>query len=144
MTPNAPPWGDVEDFLAADGWRAVQSGERSGSRRRHVFYEKVLDDGRVLQTHVSHSRQKRMSPGRFSALLRHDLEVSKDEFWACVRSGEPVDRPADLDEAVTVEHDAWVAAVLVGELHMLPDDIARLSRKEAEALVHEHWSRARE
>ena len=42
MTPTAPTWGDVEDFLDADGWRQVEKGERGGSRSRHVFYEKTL------------------------------------------------------------------------------------------------------
>lgn len=144
MTPNAPTWGDIEDFIAADGWREIAGGERSGSRRRHIFYEKVLVDGRVLQTHISHSRGKTMSPGRFSSLLRNDLEVSKDEFWRCIRSGTPVDRPVVLEEPRVVEHDAWVVAVLVGELHMSPEELGALSREEAEELVLRHWARARE
>jgi hypothetical protein len=144
VTPNAPTWGDVEDFLAADGWREIPSSERGGSRRRHVFYEKLLADGRVLQTHISHSRGKTMSPGRFSSLLRNDLEVSKDEFWACIRSGTPVDRPVLLDDPRVVEHDAWVVAVLVGELHISLAELGALSREEAEAVVHRHWARARE
>jgi carotenoid cleavage dioxygenase-like enzyme len=85
----------------------------------------------VLQAHVSHSRQKTMSPGRFSSLLRHDLEVSKDQFWACIRTGKPVDRPVVLDAPATVEHDAWVVAVLAGELHLSPQEIERLGRDEA-------------
>lgn len=143
MTPNAPTWGDVRDFVAADAWREISVRERSGSRRRHIFYEKVLEDGRVLQTHVSHSSQKSMSPGRFSSLLRNELEVSKDGFWECIRTGEPVDRPVRLYEPEVVEHDAWVVAVLAGELHLPPDEIQRLSRKEAEGLVYKHWARGR-
>ena len=143
MTPAAPTWGDIADFLSADGWREIAGGERGGSRRRHIFYEKILDDGRVLQTHISHSASKTMSPGRFSTILREDLEVSKDEFWTCVRTGEPVDRPVAVDEPEQAEHDAWVVAVLVGELHMPADEIASLTREQAEALVQEHWARER-
>lgn len=95
MTPVAPTWGDIEAFLAADGWR--QTPQHGGERQRHVFYEKVLEDGRVLQTHVSHSAQKSLSPGRFSNILRYQLEVSKDEFWDCIRTGKPVDRPVPVD-----------------------------------------------
>lgn len=140
MTPDAATWGEVEAFLRADGWREIRGGERSGSRRRHVFYEKVLADGRMLMTHVSHSRDKSMSPGRFSSLLRRDLEVSREQFWQCVRTGRPVDRPGLPDEVETVQHDAWVVAVLVGKLHMDTAQLERLTRAEAEELVREHWS----
>jgi hypothetical protein len=140
LTPAAPAWGDVEDFLRADGWRQVEKGERGGGRSRHVFYEKTLDDGRVLQSHISHSRQKTLSPGRFSSVLRHQLEVSREQFWKCIRMQRPVDRPIEL-EAGPVEHEAWVVAVLVGELHMTAEQIAVLSEEEAQRLVHEHWSR---
>lgn len=140
MTPAAPTWGDVGDFLAADGWREVPGGERSGSRRRHIFYEKVLPDSRVLGTHVSHSRQKTMSPGRFNSLLHHDLEVSKNEFWDCVRTGKPVDRPVTLGADETVQHEAWVIAVLVSDLHLTPDELEALSPEEAQALVLRHWA----
>ena len=140
MTPTAPTWGDVEDFLDADGWRQVDRGERGGGRSRHVFYEKTLDDGRVLQTHISHSRQKTLSPGRFSAVLRHQLEVSREQFWDCIRTQSAVDRPIELEEG-PVEHEAWVVAVLVRELHMTAEQIAALSEEEAQRLVHEHWSR---
>jgi hypothetical protein len=140
LTPTAPTWGDVEDFLDADGWRQVEKGERGGSRSRHVFYEKTLADGRVLQTHTSHSRQKTLSPGRFSGVLRHQLEVSREQFWECIRAQRSVDRPTELEEG-SVEHEAWVVAVLVGELHMTAEQIAALSEEEAKGLVQEHWSK---
>lgn len=137
MTPAAPTWGDIEAFLAADGWRRLPHG---GRRQRHAFYEKVLEDGRVLQTHVSHSGQKPLSPGRFASIVRYDLEVAKDEFWECIRTREPVGRPAPVDEALP-EHEAWVVAVLVGELHLSAEEIAALTVDEARKLVSKHWSR---
>jgi hypothetical protein len=140
LTPIPPTWGDIETFLAADGWRQVP--QHGGRRERHVFYEKVLDDGRVLQTHLSHSRQKLLSPGRFSEILRHQLEVSKDEFWDSIRTANPVDRPVPVDDG-PVEHETWVVAVLVGELHMSAEEIAGLTVEEARRIVHDHWSQRR-
>ena len=87
-----------------------------------MFYEKTLDDGRVLQTHLSHSGQETMSAGRFSGILRHQLEVSREG---------------------PVEHEAWVVAVLVEELHMTPEDLEALSPEEAQRLVGDHWSKPR-
>lgn len=142
MIPASPTWDDVEAFLAADGWRKLPSRERGGTRQRHVFFEKVLQDGRVLQTHVSHSGRKTMSPGRFSSILRHDLEVSKEAFWNCIQTGRPVDRPVAVGEG-PVEHEAWVIAVLTGELYMSAEEIETLSPEEAQQIVNDHWSRPR-
>jgi hypothetical protein len=91
---------------------------------------------------VSKSGSKTISPGRFSSILRHQLEVSKDEFWECIRTGQLVDRPVGVTDEL-VEHDGWVLAVLVNELHMSAEEVEALTPAEAERLVHEHWSRPR-
>jgi hypothetical protein len=143
VTPTSPSWADVERFLGVDGWRQIPAGERGGRRQTHIFFEKLLPDGRLLQTHISHDRSKKISPGRFATILREQLKVSRADFWETIRSGEPVARPVETEEA-PVEHDAWVIAVLVGELHMSAEEIERLSEEGAIALVHEHWARRRE
>lgn len=140
MTPASPTWGDVEKFLAADGWRPISPGERGGRRQRHLFFEKLLPGGRLLQTHISHDRRKSIGASRFGAVLRDQLEVSREDFWAAIDAGAPVDRPATLDEDEVVEHEAWVIRVLAGELHMSPDEIAALGEVEAKERVYAHWS----
>ncbi len=144
MTPSAPTWGELEKFLNIDDWTRLAPASRGGSSENHIFFEKVLSDGRVLQTHISHSRRGRPSPGRFAAILREQLEVSRGQFWATLQKGEPVDRPAVLDEPVQVEHEAWVVAILARELHVTPEQIAALSVAEARKRVLEHWSRPTE
>lgn len=140
MTAAAPSWGEIEEFLKIDGWRQLPSAGHS----THVFFEKVLDDGRVLQTHVSHSRDKRPSPGRFSVILREQIEVSREQFWTALRSGEAVDRPAAAETEHPVEHEAWVVAVLAGQLHMSADEIEALDRDTARQLVYDFWARPRD
>ena len=142
MTPTSPSWADVEKFLGVDGWRQIPAGERGGRRQTHIFFEKLLPDGRLLQTHISHDRSKKISPGRFGTILREQLEVSRADFWDGIRSGEPISRPVETEE-VPVEHDAWVIAVLVGELHMSAAEIEGLSQEQAVRLVHEHWAQTR-
>lgn len=143
MTPDSPSSGDLKQFLAADGWRQIPASERGGKRESHVFFEKQLADGRTLQTHISHDRSATISAGRFGAILREQLEVSRAEFWEAIRTGEPVDRPVTVDEELSVEHEPWVIAVLVGKLYMGPEEIENLSEQEAIDLVHEFWSRSR-
>jgi hypothetical protein len=144
MTPNAPTWGELEKFLGVDKWTQLAPGSRGGSSEDHVFFEKVLPDGRLLQTHISHSRRGRPSAGRFAAILRYQLEVSREQFWTALRNGEPVDRPAVLEEPELVEHEAWVVAVLARELHMTAAQIAALSVDDAKQRVLDHWSRPTE
>lgn len=140
MTPNAPTWAQVRSFLQADDWREVKSNARGGSQSDHIFFEKALPDGRLLQTHISHAAKKSMSAGRFQNILRLQLEVSASEFWEALRTSKPVDRPVVLEAPLRFEHQAWVVAVLVGQLHMDPDELSALTSEEAEALIHRHWN----
>lgn len=138
MTPSSPTWGEIRRFLSADGWREIPGNERGGSRSRHVFFDKVLDDGRRLETHISHADDKTVSPGRFGEILRTQLEVSRAAFWECIRSGAPTDRPAATEPA-PVEHPAWIVRVLAGELHMTAAEISALTAEEAVERVNRHW-----
>jgi hypothetical protein len=70
---KTPTWGEVERYCRLDGWHEKR---RSG----HIFFEKVLPDGTVLQTHRSLSGRKTMSPGRFKAILRYQLKTTEAEF----------------------------------------------------------------
>ncbi len=82
---RTPTWAQVERFCRIDGWREVR-------RTGHVHFEKLLADGTLLRTHRSHASRKTMSPGRFKAILRHQLRVGEDEFWRAIETGEPVER----------------------------------------------------
>lgn len=82
---RTPTWAEVERFCRIDGWAEVR-------RTGHVFYEKVLADGKVLRTHRSLSSRKTMSAGRFKAILRYQLLVTEEEFWQALESKKPVER----------------------------------------------------
>lgn len=75
-----------------------------------------------------------------SALSCATSSRSRERTSAAIDTGEPVDRPVELDEDDVVEHDAWVIRVLAGELHMSSDEIAALSEDEAKKRVYAHWS----
>jgi hypothetical protein len=141
MTPDAPTWGEIEKFLQADGWTRLPPSSRGGSSENHIFFEKLLDSGELLQTHISHSRRGRPSPGRFSLILRQQIKVSRAQFWEALRSGEPVARPAPVETEQGGEHEAWVLAVLAGELHMTAEQIEELEVEQARQLVLDHWGR---
>jgi hypothetical protein len=141
MTPDAPTWGEVEKFLQAVGWPRLPASSRGGLSENHIFFEKLLDSGELVQTHISHSRRGRPSPGRFGLILREQIKVSRAQFWDALRSGEPVARPAPVEAEQQVEHEAWVIAVLAGELHMTVEQIEVLNVEQARQLVQDHWTR---
>ncbi len=129
---RTPTWGQVEQFCRIDGWTQAR-------RTDHVFFEKVLDDGTVLRTHRSFASTKTMSPGRFKAILRHQLRVSEDDFWRALASGQPVVRPSDIPEEVP-RLPLYLVRVLT-QLGKSNAEIAALSVDDAERIVQEHWSR---
>jgi hypothetical protein len=128
----------MEAFCRIDGWEEVDQGRSPD----HRYYRLVLDDGSVLETRVSHSSRKTMSPGRWKAILRDQLQVSDDDFWTALRTKEAVRRPgAPPAEEEIKQVPAWVVAVLSSRLGMAPADIARLGRDRAIQLAQETWSR---
>jgi hypothetical protein len=141
MTPDAPTWGEMEKFLQADGWTRLPASSRGGSGQRHIFFEKLLDSGELLQTHISHSRRGGPSPGRFGLILREQIKVSRAQFWKALSSGEPRPRPAAVETEQQAEHEAWVMAVLAGELRMTTEQIEALDVDQARQMVLDHWSR---
>lgn len=136
VPPRTPTWREIEQFCRIDGWRLIRETD-------HRFYQKLLPSGEVLETHSSFASSGTMSQGRFSAILRTQLRVTREEFWKALRTGQPVERPAPVEETRS-GHKLYVVRVLKHDLGMTEEEIARLSVEEAEHLVHEHWSRPRE
>lgn len=130
---RTPTWAEIDRFCRIDGWTETR-------RTDHVFFEKTLVDGAVLRTHRSFSSAKTMSPGRFKAILRHQLRVSEEDFWRALETAEPVVRPSRPPKAAPAL-PLYVVRVLEDELGKSESEIAELSIEEAERLVHEHWSR---
>lgn len=143
MTPDAPTWAEIERFLKIDRWTRLSASSRGGSSQDHIFYEKLLDSGELLQTHISHSAAKRPSSGRFAAILRDQMKVSREDFWRALRDGVPVDRPC-REASTPPEHDAWVLAVLTRDLHMTAEQVASLDVDAAREMVLARWSQPRD
>ena len=135
---KTPDWSEVEAFCHVDGWDEVDQGRSPD----HRYYRHLLDDGTVLETRVSHSAKKSMSPGRWKAILRDQLQVSEQDFWKALRTKDPVGRPSELAADAQMEQvPAWAAAVLSSRLRMSPGEIAGLGRERAIQLANDAWSK---
>lgn len=130
---RAPTWRELERFCEADGWTEIRT-------TGHRFFRKTLATGEVLETHSSLAGGGTMSQGRFAAILRVQLRVTREQFWQTLCSGRPVERPAPLEpEQPTIP--LYVAHGL-GQLGLSEAEIGRLTPAEALRLLHERWSRS--
>ena len=72
-------------FCQIEGWIEVTSATGSPVKH-HQTFELVLDDGSVLRTRISRPVDRTTYSRRmWSHILRDQLAVSADEFWACVQ-----------------------------------------------------------
>lgn len=135
---SSPTWGDLTAFRRADQWaRARQT--------KHLIYTKVLADGTSLRTEASRGKDSEtIGEGLFHFILRVELQVSEDEFWRAIRTGKPADRPAHPAPRPAVRRpDAGVVFQLREHLGLGDDQIAKLSRDEAIAMLNDHYSKPR-
>ena len=82
---------DVRRFCVVDGWRRKADAPR---RRvaRHEVWEKTLADGVTLRTLISRGRGS-YAKGVFAAILKRQLQVTEQEFWAAVDKRRAPARP---------------------------------------------------
>ena len=66
----------------------MRVSSRGKSGQDHVKYELRLADGSVLRTRISHPVDRTTyAPSMWAHILRDQLAVDADAFWACVRDG---------------------------------------------------------
>lgn len=123
-----------KQFVEAEGWTEVPS-------THHDTYELELPSGDVLRTRISRPPSKKHTYGRsmWSHVLRHQLDVTAAEFWACVNDGQLPDRgtgDAAPAEAIPVE----VAALLVDRVGLTSRQVKSLSRKDALERLNRYWA----
>lgn len=69
-----PRYRDLKKYCEKNGWVLVHNTD-------HWHYEKVLADGSVLRTKVSHAVHKEI-PGRlWQRILKNQLRTTEKEFW---------------------------------------------------------------
>ena len=73
---------DVRRFCVVDGWR--RKADAPGRRvAKHEVWEKTLASGVTLRTLISKGRNT-YGKGVFAAILKRQLQVTEQDFWAAV------------------------------------------------------------
>lgn len=79
----------------------------------------------------------------FAAICRTQLRVTQEEFWRCLESGRPVERPVPVEPEPVNAMPVWLALRLEVELGMAQSEIAKLTELQARKLLDDFRSRPR-
>ena len=137
MSFSAPTRADHQKFCEREGWTRVRTA-RGKTGTHNITFELTLPDGRVLRTRISHPPD-RSTYGRalWGHILRDQLDVTEDVFWACVRDKVVPAR------ATATQAGAGIPAALVHQLlrHGVPEtEVAKMTRADALRRLNELWS----
>lgn len=73
-----PKFRDLKRYCDVSGWVLIRDTD-------HYHYEKVMPNGIVLKTKVSHALHKETPRHLWERILKRQLEVTEAEFWSKVR-----------------------------------------------------------
>ncbi|MDF1479380.1 cytotoxic translational repressor of toxin-antitoxin stability system [Leifsonia sp. H3M29-4] len=109
--------------------------------RHHATYELTLDDGSILRTRISRPIDRTTyAPSMWAHILRDQLQVTEEVFWACVRHGVLPARSAPAPR-----HPRALPLHLLNELvtrvGLTPDSAAELSLEQAVEALAAYWRR---
>jgi hypothetical protein len=129
---------DHEKFCAVEGWTPVRDA-RGRTGTHHVTYELHLPDGRVLRTRISHPPDRTTyGSSLWSHILRDQLQVSEEEFWACVRDGIKPGR--GVPEARPEALPADLVHLLLTRVGLAESEVAAMTKAEAVERLNRYWS----
>lgn len=133
---TAPTWGDLVAFCKADRWDPPRN-------TKHAVYKKVLADGTALQTEASRGKNsENIGAGLLHFILRVELQVSEDEFWKAIRTGDPASRPAHpAPRPMPPKPSAGLVFQMRQHLRLTEEEISKLSKDEAVEMLNEYFSR---
>jgi hypothetical protein len=129
---------DHQSFCLTEGWteRRRATGRRG---THHVNYELALPDGRILYTRISHPVDRTdYGPSIWAHILRDQLEVTADEFWACVENRVVPDRGQQVTPAETIP--AGVVRVLVHQARIPEAEVRAMTKAQAVQRLAEFYT----
>jgi hypothetical protein len=132
---------DHDKFCGVEGWTPVRDA-RGRTGTHHLTYELHLPDGRILRTRISHPPDRTTyGSNLWSHILRDQLGVSEEEFWACVRDGIKPDR--GVPEASPKALPADLVYLLINRVGLAEPEVAAMSKAEAVERLNRYWAEGR-
>ena len=122
---------DLLTYVRRDGWidepNLVRGRARSGDHRR---FRKEAADGSIRRTKVPHALRDEIGEDLFRHILRDQLRVTEERFWAIVRGDETL---PDAPRAVAATVPAWLVDRLLFTVGLSEDEIRAMTADEAQA-----------
>jgi hypothetical protein len=141
MTWPAPTRRDHQAFCEAEGWERVRDARGRISGHNAATHELQLPDGRILRTRISQPPDaSTYGANIWGHILRDQLDVEEETFWACVRDGIKPNRGEPETPASALPAD--LAHLLVTRLRLSSAEVALMSKEEAIARMNDFWSQS--
>lgn len=138
MKHPAPARRDHLRFCEIEGWSVVRSGTGRRSTH-HETYELELPDGRILRTRISRPPDRTdYGPALWSHILADQLQTSAEEFWQCLRTGEPPVRGASPAPEGPIPTD--LAYLLKHRVGLTDEQLSGMSRQAAIERAQKYWT----
>jgi hypothetical protein len=138
VTWPAPTREAHEAFCKTEGWDPVRNA-RSQTGTHHVIYELHLHDGRILRTRISHPvNRETYGDSLWRHILRDQLHVDEDTFWACVQNGTRPDRGAPTPPREALP--ANLVHLLITQVRLSEAEVAAMNKEEAIARMQQYWT----
>lgn len=123
---------DLKTFLEHDGWQEEPNLARGRVRRGdHLRYRKELADGTILRTKVSHALRDEIGADLFRHILRDQLRVTEEQFWAVVRRKQLDATTAPVPSEATIP--GWLVQRLLFTVGLAEGVVRSMTPDEAHA-----------
>ncbi len=142
MTPKArtATRDDHETFCQTEGWTTVRDSRGRGAGH-HMTFKLEIADGRILRTRISRPVDRTdYGKSMWSHILRDQLAVTPDEFWACVDNGTVPNRGGSRASENKEALPAELAHLLLTRVGLSEAEVASLTRAEAIAKIERFWT----
>lgn len=132
-----PRYSDLRRFCEIDGWEEVTKGRRAPD---HTRYRKILDDGRILRTKVSHGRGSIEDPSLWKRIWRDQLGLENEgQFWEALSTRKPVARgPSRPGPPAGPSKPGWLVNSLIFVVGLSDEEVSAMSEEDA----HRRWLKA--
>lgn len=139
----APTRQHHQSFCENEGWEQVRNARGKTSGHHAATYEFRLHDGRILRTRISHPPDgSTYGASIWSHILRDQLDVDEETFWACARDGVKPGRGAPPEPEAGIP--AEVMHLLINRVGLSGAEITGMTRAEAIARLNRFWTEQRQ
>lgn len=131
-----PTFHELIRFVQIEGWedKDKKSGKKKGDHHRYVF---TTPTGERLYTRISHGKGQINDPDLFQHILRDQLGINADQFWAAVDHGVKPTRQSPNSIQMSGALDAKLVRNLISKVNVSTKQLEAMTQQEAVSLWQE-------